>query len=392
MANRAASRVVLTTFDDELVRRIVEECLKELGGAPDCVFAFVSSDWRPHVEEFLEVVQVHGRAPLVLGCSADGVIGTGEEDEGVSGFTILMLGLPDTKASFAPIKPEDIASASGTDYWERVTGVSADEAGDWIVLCNPALVNAEMWLKGWNATFPNSNCFGGLASGGSREEDLFLFHSFDSSECAALAINFRGGVRLGGVLSQGCRPIGDPYTITSVEENHVVEIASKSAFEMLEETFQSLGEEEQEMARGNIFAGLAMSEYVEEHGRGDFLVRNIIGGDPDSGVLALGAFPRVGQTLQFQLRDKDAADEDLRQLCEEARKREGQPFANLVFTCTGRGSRMFEVPNHDAGLVEDVFGKIPAAGFFCNGEIGPVGRQSFVHGYTASVVLFLDPE
>jgi small ligand-binding sensory domain FIST len=372
-----------------VVRRNVEACLGELGGDPNCVFAFVSSDWRPHVEEFLEIVQVHGRAPLVVGCSADGVIGTGEEDEGVSGFTLMMLRLPNTKVGFASIKPEEIVPAPRADYWHRLTGVPPKDAGDWIVLCNPALVNAEKWLKGWNAAYPESRCFGGLASGGSREEDLFLFHSFDSAESAALVLNFRGGVRLDGVLSQGCRPIGEPYTITSVEENLVVRIASKSAFEILEETFESLAEEEQEMARGNILAGLAMTEYVEEHGRGDFLVRNIIGGDPDAGVLALGAFPRVGQTLQFQLRDKDAADEDMRRLCEAARAREGDAFASVLFTCTGRGARMFEVPNHDAGIVEEVFGKIPSAGFFCNGEIGPVGEKNFLHGYTASLALFV---
>ncbi len=390
MANTASSRVVLTTFDEEVVRRNVEECRAEIGGSPSVVFAFVSSDWRPHADEFLEIVQVHGHAPLVLGCSADGVIGTGEEDEGVSGFTILMLKFPETRVRFCAIAEEELASAAGIDYWPRLTGVEPAEAGDWILLCNPALVNAENWLKGWNAAYADQRTFGGLASGGSREEDLFLFQSGERKECALLAVNLKGGVRIGGVLSQGCRPIGEPYTITSVEENVVVEIASKSAFSRLEETFDSLPDEEREMARGNIFAGLAMTEYVEEHRHGDFLVRNIIGGDREAGILALGAFPRVGQTLQFQLRDKDAADEDLRKLCEKAREKEGLPFASILFTCTGRGSRMFETPNHDAGVLEDVFGKAPSAGFFCNGEIGPVGRQSFVHGYTASVVLFFE--
>ena len=390
MANAASSRVVLTTFDDEVIRRSVEECREEIGGSPTIVYAYLSSDWLPHADEFLEIVQVHGHAPLALGCSADGVIGTGEEDEGVSGFTIMMLKLPETEVRMCAITEEQISSAVGSDYWHKVTGVEPEEGGDWILLCNPALLNAEHWLKGWNAAYSEQKTFGGLASGGSREEDLFLFHSGGKEECAVLAVNFKGGVRMGSVLSQGCRPIGEPYTITSVEENLVVEIASKSAFEMLEETFESLPEEEQDMARGNIFAGLAMTEYVEEHQHGDFLVRNIIGGDPDAGILALGAFPRVGQTLQFQLRDKDAADEDLRRLCEKAMEKDGPPFASMLFTCTGRGSRMFETPNHDADLIEDVFGKAPSAGFFCNGEIGPVGRQSFVHGYTASVVLFFE--
>ncbi|MEM7147481.1 MAG: FIST C-terminal domain-containing protein [Verrucomicrobiota bacterium] len=385
--NSAASHIELTTYDEERVREAVEQCRERLGSDPDCVFCFVSSDWKRHVDDLVEVIQVHGRAGLVVGCSADGLIGTGEENESVSGLSMLFLNLPGTKVRCRVIDEGDVGEGVTSDYWHRVTGVKEDEEGDWIVLGNPALLSAEKWLMSWNASYPDSQCFGGLASGGG-EEDLFLFSTEGSGTPAALAVHFSGGVRLQGVVSQGCRPIGEPYTITSVDDNYVVEIASQRAFDVLEEAFNSLEAEEQAGARGNIFAGIAMSEYVEEFGRGDFLVRNIIGGDPDAGVLALGTFPRVGQTLQFQLRDKDTADEDLRRACEEAQAAHGEPFGLLLFSCTGRGVRMFGVPNHDAGVMEDVFGKVSLAGFFCNGEIGPVGNQNFLHGYTAAGVMF----
>ena len=134
MANAAASRVVLTTFDDDVVRRNVEECREEIGGSPSVVFAFVSSDWRPHVDDFLEIVQVHGHAPLVLGCSADGVIGTGEEDEGVSGFTILMLKLPETDVQFCAINEEQLASVIGSDYWSQEWMLRRREIGSFFVI------------------------------------------------------------------------------------------------------------------------------------------------------------------------------------------------------------------------------------------------------------------
>ena len=137
-----------------------------------------------------------------------------------------------------------------------------------------------------------------------------------------------------------------------------------------------------------MFVGLAVNEYDDTRDTGDFLVRNIFGGDPDAGALAIGARPRVGQTLQFQVRDSDAADAELRRLCRERMRAEGSPFAGLLFSCAGRGQSMFGVPNHDAGVVEDVFGKVPLAGFFCNGEFGPVGGTTFMHGYTASCALF----
>jgi small ligand-binding sensory domain FIST len=386
-SNCASSHISLSTYDEEKVRIAVEECRDQLEGNPDCVFCFVSSDWRRYADDLVEVIQVHGRATLVVGCSADGLIGIGEENESVSGISMLFLQLPGTKVKCCAIEEGDVDDGVSSDYWHRVTGVGPEAGGDWIILGNPALLSAEKWLMSWNASYPDSKCFGGLASGGG-EEDLFLFSTGGVGEPAALALHFSGGVRMEGVVSQGCRPIGEPYTITSVDDNYVVEIASQRAFDVLEEAFNTLEAEEQASARGNIFAGLAMSEYVEEHGRGDFLVRNIIGGDPEAGVLALGTYPRVGQTLQFQLRDKDTADEDLRRACEEAQKAHGGPFAVLLFSCTGRGVRMFGVPNHDAGVMEDVFGKVSLAGFFCNGEIGPVGNQNFLHGYTAAGVLF----
>ncbi len=146
-----------------------------------------------------------------------------------------------------------------------------------------------------------------------------------------------------------------------------------------------------ERAQGNILVGLAVSEYVEDFHSGDFLVRSILGGDPDNGVLAVGANPRVGQTLQFQLRDRDAADGELRELLQRKRRElNPQPFAALLFTCGGRGKHLFGDPHHDAGLVESVFGPLPLSGFFCNGEIGSVGRRAYLHGFTASTAFLVE--
>ncbi len=390
-SNRAYSRTVLSTFDEDVLIPVLKECREAVGGSVSLVIAFVSSDWRSHMADFLEIVQVHGHAPIIAGCSGDGMIGTGEENENVSGCSLLFLSLPNTEVKAVPLEQHQVDAASGDGYWQRTTGVSTDNLSGWLVLGNPLGFDADAWLKGWNATYPGTPTFGGLASGGRSEQEIFLLHNREVASCAALAIAFRGGVRLAGVVSQGCRPIGDPYTITSVDENVLLSIGSRNAYEVLEETFDGLADEEKEIAQGNILAGLAMSEYLDEHGSGDFLIRNILGGDPDAGALAIGAYPRVGQTMQFQMRDKDTADEELRRLCQECQSEYGEPFAGLLFDCTGRGQRMFGSPNHDAGVIEDVFGRVPLAGFFCNGEIGPVGDTNFVHGYTASLALLLNP-
>ena len=388
-SNIASSKLYSGTFDADRIENLVSECREELGTEPSLVFAFVSPDWKNHIKELGEILQIHGRSRLVLGCSTDGLVGVGEERENTSGLSLLFLSLPNTEVKTHIVmgseaeRPDDL-----TLHTESDDGSEA-EAGAWIVLGNPADLPAESWLRQWNAACPGSQCYGGLASGDPDEDGFFLFRETGVvNDAAAMLVQFTGGVNLAGVVSQGCRPIGKPYTITEVDENVLVTIGQRQAYDILEQAYETLEEEEQESARGNIFAGLAVNEYVDEFKRGDFLVRNIIGGDPTAGVLALGAWPRVGQTMQFQLRDSETADEDLRTQCKELQQEHGQPFASLLFTCKGRGLHMFGSPNHDAGTMEEVFGKVPASGFFCSGEIGPVGGTSFVHGYTA-VALFL---
>ncbi|MCB1231194.1 MAG: FIST C-terminal domain-containing protein [Verrucomicrobiae bacterium] len=389
--NRAASVILRTTFNEGKVSAAIRDCRERLGGAPSLVFAFVSADWEPHLKEFLEIVQVEGHAARIVGCSGYGLMGVGQEDENVSGISLLFLRLPNTDIRLIEIDDSDLSDAEAGLPWPSITGVAPDDFGGWIALANPARMRSEIWLRQWNTVYPGEAVFGGLCSGGPAPEDLFLFTEKGLAKEALLLVRLSGGIRLGGVVSQGCRPIGEPYTITEVDDNVVVTIGQRRAYEVLEEAYESLEEEEQAGARGNIFAGLAMTEYKDELRRGDFLVRNILGGDPTAGVLALGAYPRVGQTLQFQLRDKDTADEDLLVQCAGAQTRYGEPFGALLFSCAGRGARMFEAPNHDAGIIEEVFGRVPISGFFCNGEIGPVGGQNFIHGYTAAAAFFLNP-
>ena len=226
-SNRAYSRVVLTTFDDDQVVKVVEECREGVGGKTSCVFVFVSSDWKPHLKDLLEIVRVYGRAPIVVGSSAEGLIGVGEEDENASGFSLLFLSLPNTEVRCVPISQEQVGGASGDGYWSGITGVSADDVAGWMMLANPFLIDSEGWLKSWNTTYGAVPCFGGLASGGREPEELFLLQNGELSEAGGLAISFTGGVKIGGIVSQGCRPIGDPYTITEVDENVLLGIASR---------------------------------------------------------------------------------------------------------------------------------------------------------------------
>jgi small ligand-binding sensory domain FIST len=374
--HRTASLIKLMTWDEDAVIAAARELRAGSGGA-DIAFAFVSSGFREHLKDFIEILQVEGHAKCVVGCSADGMIGTAEEDESVAGFSALFLNLPGAAVAAHVIRED----------FELPRTLSRE--GCWIVLGNPARLHAQLLLEDMNRLYPRMPVFGGMAGGGWDAESIFLFHSSeDAEEAAGIAVHL-SGVNVRGLVSQGCQPIGEPLTITRAEENLIYAVGGRRAYDVLVETFEKLPEDEKNTARGgNIMAGIAATEYREEFGHGDFLIRNIMGGDPMSGAIKIGAIPRVGQTLQFQLREKDAASADLRAQCEETMRRHGPPAGILLFCCGGRGQNLFGIPNHDAGVLADTFGRVPVAGFFANGEFGPVAGVNFVHGYTASAALF----
>lgn len=384
MPNAAASRMILGTYSEQTVITVAKECLRSLGTNPSLVLAFVTTDYRPHLTDFLELLQLHAHANLIIGGSASGIIGTGVESEGDPGFSLQLLSLPSTRLTpitFTEDQSDDFTAAD----WRSAVGRAADSEA-WLFLGNPIKVAAEPWLHSWSSAFPGVPTLGGLLSGGQRGDDVFLFHNRTEVD-AGIALGLKGGVKLHTVVSQGCRPIGEPHAITNAHENVIKSIGSLPAYERLNESFESLSSEDKARAAGNIFAGLAVNEYVDDFKTGDFLIRNLVDFDPNTGAVALAAYPRVGQTLQFQLRDRHSADEELKHLL-KAKSIEGvKPFASLVFACGGRGIGLFGSSNHDAEALRLQFGEIPSIGLFCNGEIGPVGKDNFVHGYTAAIGL-----
>ncbi|MEP6708675.1 MAG: FIST N-terminal domain-containing protein [Verrucomicrobiota bacterium] len=391
MRSRAGSRLLLGDYDEAAVIRAAEEALADAGGQVSCGFVFVSPHWLPQINDILDSIRVHGHVPILGGTVGAGLIGTGAEAEGRPGLSLLLLNLPETKVRPVLITAEQIEESTGPAYWQMETNISPDEVEAWIVFANPFAPGLERWLTEWNVAYEKAPSIGGIASGGSdlSEHPLFL-DGTATSAAAVLAFALKGKTKIETIVSQGCKPVGEPLTITRAEENLVYALASRPAYEVLSETFNALSDEEKQRAKGNLFVGLAASEYVSDLRRGDFLVRNLLGADPNTGAIAVGAHPRIGQTLQYQLRDKIAAHSDLTELAETRRTEGPQPFASLVFSCNGRGRHFFEIPDHDAGTLAQIFGPMPSTGFFCNGEIGPVGNASYLHGYTASVALFCE--
>jgi len=379
-------------FDENGLQRWAEDLRGQLR-APQVSLGlvFMSPKFFPQAKQVLEILRVHAQGPLLAGCSSQSLIVGEQEVETDAGVTLGLYALPGAELKAFHFTQEQVEEANGPGYWRLETGVEPEQTNGWLVFIDPFHLESETWLKSWNEAYVPLPVLGGLASGDFTEQSTQVYWNGEVFEEGGLAISFGGEVKLTGVTSQGCTPIGETWTLTKVQENIIHEIGNRPAYEVLAETFSKLSPEEQVKARGNLFIGLVVNEYLDEFHRGDFLIRNLLGADPRSGSIAVGALPRLGQTVQFQRRSAAAATEDMNELLTRARNQigKGTIYGGCLCSCNGRGKSLFGHPNHDAQMVQQRFGPMGLAGFFCNGEIGPVGEKNFLHGYTASLALFV---
>jgi small ligand-binding sensory domain FIST len=357
-----------------------QEARAALGGAPvDLAFVFLSADHLDEAEAALWTASTELEAAHLLGCVAQGVVGRDRELEHGPGVSVWAGAFPDGAIETFH------ATAFETDDGIGVGGVpDLDEADLVTLLVDPFTFPA----AGLLAELGSVPMVGGLAAATGEPETQALFHDGEVLNEGAVGAVLQG-VAVKTVVSQGCAPVGTDSVITNAEENVVLELAGKPALERLRDELGAMTLEQQGLAaRGGVLAGLVIDENRSEYRRGDYLMRGLMGADEDSGALAIGEAVRVGQTLRFHVRDAASADEDLREGLADALNG-GSAAGALLFTCNGRGTNMFPAPDHDARAVAEALGGDALAGFFCAGEIGPVGGKPFLHGFTATLALFL---
>jgi small ligand-binding sensory domain FIST len=388
----AISSVHRGEFDEGQLRAWAQQARQELV-APEVSLGllFLTPGLMGDSDQILEIIRVHAQVPLLLGCTAPGVIVGGDELEGTDGVALGLYHLPGAELRASRFTQAQVQEANGPAYWHLETGVGPGQSRGWLVFADPFHLDAERWLQEWDEAYGPLPILGGLAGGDFSNHRTQVFLNGDVFEEGGVALSVGGGVRLASVISQGCTPIGETWTITRTERNWIHQIGNRPAYEVLVETYNGLSAEEQQRSQGNLFVGLVMNEYLDDFRRGDFLIRNLLGADPQSGSIAVGALPRAGQTLQFQRRDPESATEDLAGLLAAARQElaDNRILGGCLCSCNGRGKRMFGRPHHDAGLVQQELSLPGVAGFFCSGELGPVGKRNFLHGFTASLALFV---
>jgi small ligand-binding sensory domain FIST len=365
-------------------REAASEARAELDGAEvDLAFLFLTADHLDGAEEALAAAEEELDAAHLLGCVAEGVVGRGHELEHGPGASVWAAALPGSRIETFH------AVAFGTDEGVAVAGVPPFDDVDLVtMLADPFTFPAAGFLSKLNEEEDEVPMVGGLAAGGGEPESQVLFRDGEVLTDGAVGAVLRG-VHVRTVVSQGCAPVGTDSVITEAEENVVHELAGKPALDRLRTELGTMTADEQQLAaRGGVLAGLVIDENRSEYRRGDYLMRGLLGADEETGSLAIGEPVRVGQTLRFHVRDAQSADEDLREGLADALNG-GEAAGALLFTCNGRGTNMFSQPDHDARAVAGALGGDALAGFFCAGEIGPVGGKPFLHGFTATAAIFL---
>ena len=378
-------------FDEVGLQRWAEQLRSGLSGKPSLGLLFMTPRFFPQAKQILEIMRVHAQVPVLAGCSSQALITGSEEIEEGGGISLALFHLPGAELKAFHFKQEHVDEGNGPAYWHHETGIDPAQSNGWLAFGDPFNMDCDSWLRLWNEAYAPLPVLGGLASGDFSARATQVYLNGTVHEEGVVVVSIGGEVAIEGVISQGCTPIGETWTITKADQNFIYEIGNRPAYTVLAETFSKLPPEEQKKTQGNLFVGLVINEYLEEFRRGDFLVRNLIGADPNSGIVAVGAFPRTGQTMQFQRRDAAAANEDMLEMLNGAHEelKGRQIYGGCLCSCNGRGSHLFGYANHDAGMIQHRLGPLALAGFFCNGEIGPVGEKNFLHGYTASLALFV---
>lgn len=388
---RFASALSKKTDAEAAVRDLADAVRMQIGHGPlHLAFVFFSPHHTRNADLIARMIREELCIEACLGCSGEGVIADGEELETAAALTLWVGCLPDVR-----LHPLRLAFSQTQDQiqmagWPETSA----EPSTFILLADPFTTPMHEVLSVMTDRYPSGQAIGGLAGGGRGAGDNRLVMNGDTYDGGVVGVQLSGPLAVRTIISQGCCPIGERYMVTRAEQNMVFELGGKPAISRLQEVFESLEEPRRRNAHRALHIGIAIDEHRSRFERGDFLVRNLVGADQQTGAIAIGDHVQEGQTVQFQLRDAKSASDDLHVLlaADCAKHHQNPPLGALLFSCCGRGEGLFGRSHHDSTVVQERVGPIPVAGFFAQGEIGPVGGKNFLHGYTASVALFSRPD
>ncbi|MGA7935140.1 MAG: FIST N-terminal domain-containing protein [Kovacikia sp.] len=393
------------------VEEVVQEAQALLQTTPDLGFVFISAAFASEYSRLMPLLRERLPDLPMIGCGGSGVIGMNrkvqtQEVEGAPALALTLASLPDVKVQTFHLEAEDLPDLdSPPDAWIEMIKVPAADQPHFVLLADPFSSKVNDLLQGLDFAYPGAVKVGGLASGRVANGNNGLFCNHRLYRQGTVGVALSGNIVVDTIVAQGCRPIGQPFWVTEGERNIVLGLEEqadsspiprgggalvsqkRTPLEVLQELIQTLSEEDRQLAQHSLFVGVAQNEFKQNLEQGDFLIRELLGVDPRVGAIAIGDRIRPGQRIQFHLRDADASATDLEALLERYQQvnaiSASSPAGALMFTCVGRGEGLYGKSDFDSRLFNRYLPNVPVSGFFCNGEIGPVGGNTFLHGYTS---------
>ncbi|MBW4514024.1 MAG: FIST C-terminal domain-containing protein [Timaviella obliquedivisa GSE-PSE-MK23-08B] len=383
------------------VEDVVEQAQKLLRVPADLGLVFISSAFASEYSRLMpllqeKLLQEKLTLPALIGCCGGGIVGIDDhgsvqEVEDGAALSLTLARLPDVKVQTFHISTDVLPDPdSSPDDWVELMGVPPQDQPHFILLSDPMSSGTNELLQGLDFAYAGAAKVGGLADAGLSGSHSSLFCDFKQYREGVVGVALSGNLVMETIVAQGCRPIGQPYQVVEGERNILLKL-EESAYgkthtplEILQGIFEGLDEEDRALAQRSLSIGIAQSAFKQTLEQGDFLIRNVLGVDPRTGAMAIGDRVRPGQRIQFHLRDAEASEDDLTMLLERYQNQDqsSSPAGALMFACLGRGEGLYKRPNFDSRLFTRYL-NVPLSGFFCNGEIGPVGNTTFLHGYTS---------
>jgi small ligand-binding sensory domain FIST len=385
-----ASALATGASTRQAVDEVCAEVRTRLAGEADLAVLFFSSHHARAAEVLARTVGEHLSPRCLLGCVAESVIANDWEIEQSPAVSLWASrwARPVTMEPFHLVLERTADGPSLFGWPDELTATDAETSAV-LLLGDPFTFPIDLFLRRVNEDSPGCRVLGGMASGVNGPGQCRLLLQDTVKDQGAAGVLLKGAFGLRSIVSQGCRPIGRHLVITRAQDNLILELGGKTPLALLQELWPTLTSEEQQLFQQGLHLGRVLNEYRGEFQRGDFLVRNVLALERETGALAITDRVRAGQTVQFHVRDAETADEDLRALLRlDMSAHDRKPGGVLLFSCNGRGTRLFSEPHHDARVVRAEAGDVPLAGFFAQGELGPIGGKNFIHGFTASVALF----
>ncbi|NEQ97502.1 MAG: hypothetical protein F6K30_12390 [Cyanothece sp. SIO2G6] len=392
---------------ESAVQEVVAQAQQSLTAPPDFGIVFISSAFESEYPRLLPLIQEQLSIPVLIGCSGGGIVGMDrtkvpQEVEAKVALTLSLGHLPGVDLHPFLIEPDQLPDLDGPpQQWVDLIGVPPQAQPDFIVLADPMASRLNDLLQGLDFAYPGSVKVGGLASTSSMSGRTCVFYERDVFLGHIVGVALSGNIKLDAIVAQGCRPIGPVFRVVEGERNVILKLQvdddsqdSQPPLQALQGLLETLSEADREKMQHSLFVGIAQSEFKTVLEPGDFLIRNPMGIDPQLGALAIGDRVRPGQRIQFHLRDATTSADDLDALlhryCQQT-STETETAAALMFSCLGRGEGLYNKANFDSGLFHRMFKDTPVSGFFCSGEIGPVGDTTFIHGYTSVFGILRQP-